>query len=159
MEAKSTDSKTFQLIENGLFLGELVYENLFFLNAEIILPNTEQYKIEPIGVFQTYLSVTKNGLAFAKLKMNWSGQIVFSFIDGREFVFKSKGFIHKNFSIENKEQEKIIQFNPIFNWRKSNFNYEISCNKNLQDTLLVLLGIYASNYYISCMSGANTGMA
>jgi len=30
MEAKSTDRKTFQLIENGKQLGELIYEDLFF---------------------------------------------------------------------------------------------------------------------------------
>lgn len=46
MEAKSSDRKSFQLTDNDQPLGELVYQNLFFLNAEIKLPDSQCYKPE-----------------------------------------------------------------------------------------------------------------
>ena len=159
MESKSTDKKTFQLTENEQHLGELVYENLFFLRAEIKLANSELYEVKPVGIFSTSIIVTKNGTEIANLKMNWRGQIVFSFQDGQEFVLKAKGMFHNKYIIENKDEERLIQFDPKFNWSKFNYNYDITYDKKPQDILLVLLGVYASNYFIASMSGAIAGMA
>ena len=61
MEAKSTDRKTLQLTDGEQQLGELIYENLFFLKAELKLTNSGQYKIAPVGIFGTSITVTKNG--------------------------------------------------------------------------------------------------
>ena len=158
MESKSTDRKTFQLIDNGQTLGELIYENLFFLKAEIKLANADLYQVKPVGIFGTSITVTKDGTEIANLKMNWRGQIVFTFQDGKEFVLKAKGMFHNKFVIENKDEEKLIQFDPKFNWSKFNFNYDIAYDQKPQDILLVLLGVYASNYYIASVSGATGGM-
>ncbi len=158
MEAKSTDKKTFHLIENDEQLGVLIYESLFFLNAEIKLTNSEVYKIKPAGLFQTSIAVTKNEIEIADLKMNWSGQIVFTFQDSQVFVLKAKSLFHTKYTIENSQKEKLIQFDPKFNWNKSYYNYDITCNEKRQDILLVLLGLYASNYFIAIMTGANAGM-
>lgn len=159
MEAKSTDKKTFQLIESGQQLGELIYENLFFFKAEIKLANSELYEVKPVGIFRTSITVTKNGTEIAILKMNWRGQIVIAFQDGQEFVLKAKGMFHNKYIIENKDEEELIQFDPKFNWSKFNYNYHITSDKKPQDILLVLLGVYASNYFIASMSGAMAGMA
>ena len=153
MEAKSVDKKTFQLSENGQLLGELIYESMFSYKSEIKLTKDGIYDIKPIGVFGTSIAVTKNGAEIAKLKMNWRGQIVFSFQDGQEFVFKAKGGFHNKFIIENKDEEKLIQFDPKFNWSKFNYSYDITYDKKPQDILFVLLGVYASNYFIASMSG------
>ena len=160
MEAKSTDKKTLQLTENGQLLGELIYENLFSLRAEIKLTNSDLYKINPAGVFGTSITVTKNGTEIANLKMNWKGQIVFSFQDRQEFVLKAKGlFFHNKYILENKEEEQLIQFDPKFNWSKFDYNYDITYENKPQNILLVLIGVYASNYFIASMSGAMSGMA
>ena len=159
MEAKSIDKKTFQLSENGQLLGELIYESIFSYKAEIKLTKTDIYDIKPIGFFGTSIDVTKNGAEIANLKMNWRGQIVFSFQDGQEFVFIAKGGFHNSFMIENKDEEKLIQFDPKFSWSKFNYSYDITYEKKPQDILFVLLGVYASNYFIASMSGAFSGMA
>jgi hypothetical protein len=163
MEARSTDKKTFQLTENGQLLGELIYENLFFFKAVIKLSNSEFYKIEPAGFFGTSLTVKKNEDEIAKLVMNWRGQIVISYIDGREFVLKLHSFFSGKYIIENQNQENLIQLEAKFNWREFQYNYDISYNitndGKSKDTLLLLLGVYAANYFIACMSGANAGMA
>ena len=89
--------------------------------------------------------------------MNWKGQIVMTFQDGQEFVFKAKGVFHNKYIIENKEEEELIRFDPKFNWGKFNYNYEISYDKKPQDILFILLGVYAANYYIAVVSGAFAG--
>ena len=154
MEAKSTDRRTLQLTENGQQLGELIYENLFSLKAEIKLTNSDLYEVYPIGVFGTSITVTKNGTEIANLKMNWRGQIVISFQDRQEFVLKAKSiFFDNKYILENKDEEKLIQFDPKFNWSKFQYNYNITYDEKPQDFLFVLLGVYASNYFIASMSG------
>ena len=153
MKVECTDNKTFQLIDNGRLLGQLTYKNLFSYNAEITLTNSDCYEIKPVGFFGTSIIVTKNETEIANLQMNWKGQIVVTFQDGQEFVFKAKVGFHNKYVIENKAEEKLIQFDPKFNWGKFNYNYDISYDKKPEDILFVLLGIYASNYYIAAMSG------
>ena len=153
MKVECTDNKTFRLTDNEELLGQLAYKNLFSYNAEITLTNSDHYEIKPVGFFGTSITVTKNETEIANLKMNWKGQIVLTFQDGQEFVFKAKGVFHNKYVIENKEEEKLIQFDPKFNWSKFNYNYDISYDKKPQDILFVLLGVYASNYYIAAMAG------
>jgi hypothetical protein len=149
-----TDNKTFRLTDNEELLGQLVYKSLFSYNAEIILANSDPYEIKPVGFFGTSIIVTKSETEIANLKMNWKAQIVLTFRDGQEFVFKAKGAFHNTYVIEDKEEEKLIQFEPKFKWSKFNYNYDISYDKKPQDILFVLLGVYASNYYIAAMSGS-----
>ncbi|MEO6732258.1 MAG: hypothetical protein ABIN01_13660 [Ferruginibacter sp.] len=153
MEAKSTDKKTFQLTDNEQLLGELIYENLFSHKAEIKVTNAGLYDIKPIGFFGTSIVVTKNGTEIANLKMNWRGQIVIAFQNGEEFIFKANGTFYNKYVIENKDKEKLLQFDPKFNWSKFHYNYDITYDKKPQDILFVLLGVYASNYFIASMSG------
>jgi hypothetical protein len=153
MKAECTDSKTFQLTDDGRLLGKLTYKNLFSYTAEITLGNFDSYEIKSVGFFGTSIIVTKNEKEIAKLQMNWKGQIVMTFQDGQEFIFKANGVFNSRFFIENKSEEKLIQFDPKFNWGKFHYNYDISYEKKPADILFVLLGIYSSNYYISAMSG------
>ena len=136
MEAKSTDKLTFQLTDNGQQLGELSYESIFSYKAKIKLANADAYDIKPVGFFGTSITVTKNGTAFASLKMNWRGQIVCSFAGGEEFVFKAKGMFLNKYILENKNGEKLMEFDPKFNWSKFNYNYDISYEKKPADILL-----------------------
>ncbi|NTS41437.1 hypothetical protein HRG84_11020 [Flavisolibacter sp. BT320] len=157
MEANSTDNKTFQLTDNGQLLGELVYENIFHMKAAIRLANSDTYAIKPVGLFGTSLMVSKEGEEIADLKMNWRGQIIISFQNGQEFVFKAKGMFHNHYLIENKEGEKLVQYDPKFNWKKFHYNYVLTYDKTPSDSLLLLLGVYAANYFIASMSGATSG--
>jgi hypothetical protein len=153
MKVECTDNKTFQLIDNGQLLGKLAYKNLFSYYAEITLKNSDCYEIKSVGFFGTSVIVTKNETEIVKLQLNWKGQIIILFQDEQEFVFKPTGVFHNKYVIENKEEEKLIQFDPKFNWGKLQYKYDISYDKKPENILFVLLGIYASNYYISAMSG------
>jgi hypothetical protein len=153
MRAECTDNKTFQLIDNGHLLGKLTYKSLFSYDAEINLANSECYELKSAGFFGTKIIISKNETEIANLQMNWKGQMVFTFQDGQEFVFKAKGVFHNSYVIEDKAEEKLIQVDPKFNWGKFHYNYEISYSKKPENTLFILIGIYASNYYLSAMSG------
>ncbi len=141
MNIECTDNKTFQLFDNEQPAGQLTYESLFSYKAAITLTNSDDYEIKPAGFFQTSINVLKNEQEIASLKMNWKGQIVFSFQDGREFFFKAKGAFYNKYFIENTQGEKLMQFEPHFEWSKFNYNYDIAYEKKPEDLLLVLLGI------------------
>ena len=79
------------LTDEGQQLGELNYNSLFSYNAEIKLTNAETYQIKSVGLFGGSLSVRKNESEIAKIKSNWKGQIVFTFPDGQDYIFKAKG--------------------------------------------------------------------
>ncbi|MFT3793093.1 hypothetical protein [Flavobacterium sp.] len=159
MEAKSTNRRTFQLLENEQILGELAYENLLFLKATITLGDATPYEIKPVGLFGTSITVTQNKTEIANLQMNWRGQIVFAFPNKQQLVLKPKGLLNNSYVIENSEKEILFQFHPRFNWSKFNCHFDITHYKEPEELLVVLLGVYASNYLIAAMAGTTAGMA
>ncbi len=153
MKAECVNQQLFQLSDNDEFLGKVVYKSLFSYDAEIVLTNAESYTVESRGFFGTSIVVTKNGTEIAELRMNLKGQIVISMNNGEELLFKNTTIFSNQFAIENKEGEKIIQYKPALNWSKFNYNYTIMDELKSENTLLILIGLYASNYYIAVMSG------
>jgi hypothetical protein len=152
MNVECTDNKTFQLLDDGAVLGTLNYKNLLSFKAEISLPGTGVYDIKSVGFFGTSITVTKNEIEIAVLQMNWKGQIVMNYRN-EEFLFKAHGVFNDRYIIENKAEEKLIQFVPKFKWGKMQYNYDISYSQKPDDSLFVLLGVYASTYYVTAMSG------
>lgn len=162
MEAKSTDNKTFKLIDNNQQTGEIRYENLSFLKADIHINDSEKYKIRPVGFFGTSISVARNETQIASLYLGWNGQIVIAFQDGQEYILKLNGMFSNTYTLENKDRERLILLEAKFNPMKFHCNYDISYNpeqsKHATDTLLLLLAVYSANFLIATMSGANAGM-
>jgi len=152
MEAKAINKKTYMLTDEGQQLGELHYKSLFSYNAEIKLTNAETYEIKSVGFFKGSLSVRKNGSEIAKIKSNWKGQIVFTFPDGQDYIFKAKGVFSNKYTFEKKDGENLILIIPKFDWRKFNYRYNISFEHSHQDILHVLLCVFASNYMNTYMS-------
>ena len=163
MEANSTNNKSFQLTENGHQLGELIYENSFTqMKAEIKLPNSEVYNIVPVGFFRTSITVTKDGNKIASLSMSWNGKIIITFQDNSEYALKLKGIFQNKVLLENTVKENIMCFEPHFNWSDARLNhtitYDIKNDNVSKDYLLILLGLYSTNYFIASISGANSGI-
>ena len=152
MKIQCTDKKTFELTDSSEKLGHITYDGLFSFKANAIVGN-DNYKITPIGIFSTTISVTKNGTEAASMKMNWKGHIIISFQNGQEFILKATGTFLNKYVLEDKDQQKLMLLNPDFNWAKFSYNYSISYDTKPQDILLVLLATYSANYYIAAMSG------
>lgn len=125
MNAHSVDRKTFQLTDNNRLSGELIYEQVFDLKAQIKLPGTEVYHLAPEGFFGTNIVITQAGNKAGSLAMNWKGQIIITFQDGREYALKLNGLFHNQYILENNKQEGVITLEPKFNWRQFHYNFHI----------------------------------
>ncbi|GAB2972509.1 hypothetical protein GCM10027049_02900 [Mucilaginibacter puniceus] len=86
--------------------------------------------------------------------MNWKGHIIISFQNGQEYIVKATGTFLNKFVVEDKDQQRLMLFDPDFNWSKFRYNYEVTFDNKPQDILLVLLATYSANYYMAMMSGA-----
>lgn len=163
MEVNSTNNKSFRLTENGHQLGELIYENSFTqMKAEIELSNSEVYIVEPVGFFGTEITVTKDGKKIASLSMSWNGKIIITFDNNREYALKLKGIFQNQVFLENTNKDNIMCFQPHFDWSAARLNhsitFDIENDKESKDYLLIILGVYATNYFIATLSGANSGI-
>jgi hypothetical protein len=160
MKATSVDQKHFQIFENGQQLGELVYEDLRYQKASIALTSNKQYQLAPVGFFDSKIVVTKNDTEIASLEMNWNGKIVITFTQDRKYVFKLDSFFNHKYILQNDQEETLVQLDAKFDWRKFRYHYDISydiTNNAQNEYLIPLLAVYAANYFISAMSGANAG--
>lgn len=157
MQVKCSDKKTFSLVSNDQVSGILDYKDSLFLKADIDIPGTGKYQIRPQGIFGTRINVTKNDIETATLKMNWKGQVVISFPYGQEYVLKSKGIFQNIYVLENDMGENLLQFEPKFNWSQFTYSYTIAYEKAPREILLVMLALYAANYFIALMTGTVSG--
>ena len=153
MDIQCTDRKTFELTDGSEKLGHVTYDRLFSYKASATVGN-DIYEITSIGIFNTTVSVIKNGVEIANMQMNWKGHIIVSFQNGEEFILKATGVFLNKYVLEDKDQQKIILLDPDFNWAKFSYNYSISYDNKPKDILLVLLAAYSANYYIAAISGA-----
>jgi hypothetical protein len=151
MKIQCTDQKTFEFTDSSEKLGHITYDGLFSFTANAMVGN-DNYKITPIGFFSTTISVTRNGIEVASMKMNWKGHIIISLQNGQEFILKAAGTFLNKYVLEDKDHQKLMLLNPDFNWAKFSYNYNISYDNKPQDVLLVLLTTYAANYYIAAVS-------
>ena len=154
MNVNQIDIRTFQLISNEKSIGKLIYKGLFSNTAEIIIPNSGSYEIKPLGFFKTSISVIQNSTEIASLKMNWKGQIVISFKDDQDYIFKVKGILRSKYFIEDEAQKTLLNYNPKLDLNNFRYNYDISFDIRQENILLILIGIYAANYNIAVASGA-----
>jgi hypothetical protein len=153
MKLQCTDKRTFELTDHSEKVGQIVYEGMFSSKATAMVRH-EQYKITPIGIFSTAISVTKNDKEVANLKMNWKGHIIISFQNSHEYILKPTGIFTNKYVLEDKDQQKLMLLDPDFNWTSFTYNYTVSYDRKPQDILLILLATYAANYYIAMMSAA-----
>ena len=153
MKIQRSDKRCYELTEGSERLGRIIYKGLFSFKASAIVGDAS-YTITPKGIFNTSISVTRDGMEVAKMKMNWKGHIFISFQNGREFVFKATGSFLTRYVLEDKDQQKIMFLNPDFIWSTFSYNYDISYDNAPPDILLVLLAAYSANYYVAAMSAA-----
>ncbi len=153
MQVECIDQQTFRLTDHEQVPGTLIYHSLFSYKAEIVLTDTGFYDVRPRGFFGTSILVTNKDVEVAELRMNLKGHIVISYPAGQEFIFKNTGIFHNKFILENKEAQKLISYEPVLNLNKLNYNFNITHGPGSEDLLLILLGVYASNYYMAAMAG------
>ncbi|GAB2777718.1 hypothetical protein GCM10027275_21170 [Rhabdobacter roseus] len=151
MEIRCIDNKTFELLDSSGNLGYIIYDGLLSSKATILV-GEDNYKIIPLGILSTSISVTKNGAEISTLEMNWKGNITILFENGQKFIVKATGSFRDKFVLEDEDQQQILLLNPDFNWITFNYNYSVLYDNKSQDLLLILLATYAANYYTAAMA-------
>jgi hypothetical protein len=132
-------------------LGQIHYDSLFSYKANAMVGD-DTYKIIPKGIFSTTISTTRNDTEVVTMQMNWKGNIILSFKNGKEYRLKATGILANKYVVEDNDHQTILLLVPDFNWSKFSYNYTISYDHKPQDILLFLLATYSANYYISAMS-------
>lgn len=151
--AKPTRRRTYELTDEGRFLGKLVYRNLISIKADISLTNTDIYEFRPKTFWGTSVSISLNGNEIALLTSRWNDDILVQFLDGRHFVLKAKGFLKRSYAFSNKKGGISIQYIPKFNWKKFRHTYVIESDHASADSFITLLGLYSTKYYLHMMAG------
>ena len=155
MNVQPTRRNTYELNDDGRFLGELKYRNGLSYKAIIRLTNTNLYEISPKGFWGTSMTISKNGKETGSLTMKWRGNLSIHH-NGREYDWEAKGFFKPRYTLKSKSDGESIRYTPTFNWRKLRFNYHVEYDRQETDPFLILLGVYAANYYMAMMSAVNS---
>lgn len=152
MKSICTDAKNFELYEGVKKLGQLNYKNYFPLSAEIQIDDASPYQIKPTNFLGTSYMVLKKDVEKVTFKINLNGQIVIDFIDEQKYIFKRKSMLNSKYIIESTNERELIRFMPSFNWAKFKYSYDI-VYEDKPDILLILIGIFCTNYYIAMSGG------
>lgn len=157
---KAIDSYTFLLKRGEEVLGEIVYASFISLKAEFrlpadeIFPHERKLKVQSEGVFGTAITVKgEQGEEIARLTINWDGRVVIDLKGVGEFLYKGIGLFQNKYIISNSDGKQLLLITPHFKWNSFHYQYDISYEEEPQDPLLMLLGIYTSNYLIGSMTG------
>jgi len=146
MNVLCTDKKIFHLVENETNLGTLTYLNWHSYQANIEIAG-EKYELKAKSIFSSQILILKNETEIGHLKLHYDGKLSIIFNDNETFEFKTKGWSINKYLIENAKKEPQFLLAPEFNWKQFAYNYEITLLKEY-NPLLILLGIYAGNYFI-----------
>ncbi len=153
-KVKGTHNRHFELFdENGNSLGKLDYRNFISANADITLSNGDIYHVAHKGMFGTTIEIEHNDNVIGTVTFNWKGQIIISFTDTRNYVFKGSGFWHHHYILLDEAGNELAIIHPDFEWSKLSHTYEIELHPEhkdkVNDVFLPLILTYCANLAIS----------
>jgi hypothetical protein len=160
MKVEYSNSKEYILkSDDDAFLGKLVFENWTATKANITTQFGEFFDIATKGFWGTSMSISKSGVEFSELKMNWKGEIVIDMSangKGEDYLLKSYNLWMSQFCLQNRDKKEIMIITPDYKWSKWHYNFKIEVNpdfKDMADEILTLISIYGI-LYIMMMTGA-----
>ncbi len=159
-QAKSSNSRTFELTQNDKSIGQLTYTSWFRFDALITMGNYKNFQIEPKGFWGTTIELKENENVLVKFKMNWSGEIVIqTYFDGQEkgYTLKHKGFFNESFLLVDQDEIELLMMKPHLQWFKRAYEYQIETvdgfDRIPNKELLLMTTLHGANYYMSLASG------
>jgi hypothetical protein len=110
------------------------------------------------------MGISKSGVEFSELKMNWKGEIVIDMSangKGQDYLLKSHNLWMSQYCLQNRDKKEIMIITPDYKWNKWHYNFKIEINpdfKDIADEMLILISIYGI-LYIMMMTGAAVAAA
>ena len=161
-QAKSLDTKHFELTRADAPVGTLAYDSWFSFKADITLADYRHYAVRPKGFWGTTIEVKDpQEQVLLDFKMNWKGQILIrTHFDGVEdfYILKNRGLLKSTFVLLHGEETELLSLAPDFKWTKLAVDYEIAAAEAFEQLphkeLLLLTAIHCANYYLTMMTAA-----
>ncbi|BAP30919.1 uncharacterized protein CHSO_1882 [Chryseobacterium sp. StRB126] len=156
--AKSSNSLSFELVNDNKLTGKITYKSWFNFNAVIELANHQSFQVEPKGFWGTTIELKDNEKVLLKFRMNWNGEIIVqTYFDGvkESFVCKHRGVFKDSFVLTDKEGTELLVMKPQFKWNLLNYEYRITTSDDFETysnkEILLLTSLHCANYYMSMM--------
>ncbi|MDO7848070.1 hypothetical protein Q5H92_17020 [Hymenobacter sp. M29] len=161
-QAKSLDTKHFELTQADAPVGALEYESWFSFKAEIMLANHRHYAVRPKGFWGTTIEVKdQQKQVLLDFKMNWKGQILIrTHFGGTEdfYILKHKGLLNSSFILLHGEETELLSIVPDYKWTKLSIDYQLGASEAFErlahKELLLLTTIHCANYYLTMLTAA-----
>ncbi|MES2829479.1 MAG: hypothetical protein V4687_15065 [Bacteroidota bacterium] len=164
-QAKSKNSKVFDLTRGDEFIGTLTYESWFKFNALVEMANHRFYQIEPKGFWGTKIELKENGNVLLKFEMNWSSEIVIKTYSKQidsGYILKHKGILKESFILADEAGIEILTMKPDFKWSKMSYEYQLTSSDSFEKLpekeILLMAAIHGVNYYVFMMSASMASM-
>ena len=153
-KVKSEDKKKFSFTNNDNLIGDLIYQQQYNLESDILLANGLSYHFGPKGDSAMTVELKDNESIMLNFKMNSKGNISintkFENIE-KHYIFKHTGVFKSTYTLVDSEEEELLVIQTDFKWDKFNQDYNISTSgtfdKFTNKDILLLTMIYCINYY------------
>lgn len=157
-KVRSKNSLTFELVENEMLIGTLVYKSWFKFNADIETLGSK-YQVEPKGFWGTTIELKEGEKILLKFRMNWNGEIVIQtyFNEVKSgYIFKHRGIFKESFVLADQNGTELLVMKPDLKWNTMNYEYHITTS-DIFDTfsekeILLMIALHCANYYMSMMT-------
>ncbi|SDI26544.1 hypothetical protein [Chryseobacterium jejuense] len=156
--AKSSNSLSFELVNDNKLTGKITYKSWFNFNAVIELADHKSLQVEPKGFWGTTIELKDNEQVLLKFRMNWNGEIIVqTYFDGvkESFVCKHRGVFKDSFVLTDKMGIELLVMKPQFKWNLLNYEYQITTSDDFEKysnkDILLLTSLHCANYYMSMM--------
>lgn len=152
MDIKVINKKTIALLDHNEETARLVYPSSFKLDANILLPNNDEYKIIPSGFFSSKMNIVHRGEVVGSITSTMKGNIELAFNDDFKYTLKLTKWFKSEYALYDENKENIISVIPKFSWNNFSYNYALKLKSTKVCPLLVLACLYSVNYMIQLMS-------
>ena len=133
------------LDDGGKETGRLINEGVFSRKVYI---QTQDGQLDFVknGLFSP-MKINRGGRDIGEVKPSWKGMFFKLDVDSRirEYQVCQKSIWKSTFILTNELKEELLTIEPLFKWRKMNYDYEIKISERQEqrsNPTLILLALY-----------------
>ncbi len=120
-------------------VGNLDFSGWRPTKADLALSDGTTYTIEPLGIWNTTIQITKGDTIIAGMKYNWNASISIMFANGREFTFKRQKRWSGDWLMVNDMEDAIGLLSVSYKWSTMGFDYHLQLEPDADRQITTLL--------------------
>lgn len=148
MVIKAINRKTFEIIHQHQVKAVIGFPSSWKMNSVIVIGDRE-IKINPISCWKQQFTATHDGVTRSTIKAKWNGKSTIEVFDtdhddSHVFTLKRNGFFSWSYQMTDNKGKTIFDLVRKWNWRKMNYDLEVTRSfLNREDLMLELLSYAA----------------